>query len=69
MRDGGGADAGDVAAQERDAGLLVDVEGVFGLAQCLVDVLDRLLERRELHHRVWDLSAPEWVQAFVQPAP
>ena len=68
VRNGGRADTRDVAAEERDAGLLVDVERVLGLAHRLVDVLDRLLERRELHHRVRDLPAPERVQPFVQPA-
>lgn len=34
--------------------------------QPVIDHLDDCLKRGELHHGVWDLAAPEWVQSLVQ---
>lgn len=50
MRDNRAADTRDVAAQEAHARLLQGVVRLLGLAELLVDLLDRLLERRELDH-------------------
>ena len=58
--------ASDISAHEADARLLCRVVRIFGLAQhALVDVLDRLLERREFDHRVWNLARPEGIDAFI----
>lgn len=68
VRDHRAANTGDVAAEERHAGLLQRVVGLFGLAELRVDLRDGALEGRELDHGVGDLAGPERVQALVQPA-
>ena len=66
MRDDGAAYAGDVAAEEGDAGLLETVVGGFGLAEVRVDCVDGGFEGCEFYHCVGDLAAPEGVEAFVE---
>ena len=66
VRDDGAAYAGDVAAEEGDAGLLQAVVGGFGLAEVRVDGVDGRFEGREFYHCVGDLAAPEGVEAFVK---
>lgn len=50
MRDNSAPNTRDVAAQEAHARLLQTVVRLLGLAELLVDLLNRLLERRELDH-------------------
>ena len=66
VRDDSTGDAGNIPAQETDAGLLQLVVALLGFAQLLVDEVDSLLEGRELTHRVWDLAAPQRRDTLVQ---
>lgn len=68
MRDNGAADTGDVAAEERNARLLQPVESRLGLADVRVDGIDGALKRREFHHRVRYLPAPQRHEPIVQAA-
>ena len=67
VRDNSAEDTREVASGERDGGLGALV--VVGLLawEVMVDSLDNVLKRGELHHGVRNLSAPEGIQALVQP--
>lgn len=66
MTDDRTSDTGDVPAQETHPSLLQRVVALLRLPQRRVDVVDRRLKRRKLHHRVRDLPAPQRVQPLVQ---
>lgn len=68
VRDDSAADTGNVASEERHTSLLQDVVRLLGLAELLVNLRNRALERRELDHRVRDLAGPERVEALVETA-
>jgi len=66
MRYNGTEDSGNVASGERHSSL-GSLSIITLLArQTMINHLDDRLERRELHHRVWDLATPKGIQAFVQ---
>lgn len=67
MTDDRTADPGNITAQETDSRLLQRRVRLLRLAERLVYPLDRLLKRRELHHRIRDLPRPQRIQALVQP--
>ena len=58
VADDGTSDARDIPAQETHPGLLQRVVALLRFPQRGVDVIDRRLKRRELHHRVGNLPAP-----------
>lgn len=66
VRDDGAAYAGDVAAEEGDAGLLEAIVGGFGLAEVGVDGVDGGFEGCEFYHCVGNLAAPEGVETFIK---
>ena len=69
MRDDGAEDTSDVASGECDDQLflLAALVSRFG-DDVLVQRLECALEARELHHRVRNLSAPQWHKTFVETA-
>lgn len=64
--DNGAEDSGKVAASKRDTGL--NRFPIFGLAlrHLAIDGFHDGLETGKLHHRVRDLSTPEWVESLIQ---
>jgi len=61
VTDDGTANTSDVSTEEGNSGLLKGAEGLFWLANGLVDVCDSGLERCELDHGVRNLTGPERV--------
>jgi hypothetical protein len=68
VRNSRASNTSDVTSEERDTSLLQRVVRLLGLAELLVDLAHRTLERRKLDHGVRDLARPQRVQALVQPA-
>ena len=67
MADYGTEDTGDVAGAECDGELLAFGALLARLGHhMLVDQLDGSLEARELHHRVRNLTSPQWTDALVE---
>ncbi len=64
--DNGAEDSGKVAARKRDTGL--NPFSILGLAlrHLAIDGFHDGLETGKLHHRVRNLSTPEWVESLVQ---
>ena len=54
-----------VPTQKTHSGLLQRVVALLGLPQGRINVVDRRLKRREFHHRVWNLPAPQRIQPLV----
>lgn len=55
-----------VSTSKRDGSLSASTILRFGFRHIAVDHLDNGLKRSEFHHGVWDLTAPERVQALVE---
>lgn len=55
-----------VSSSKRNSSLGASAILGFGFRHVAVDHLDNGLERSELHHCIWDLTAPERVQAFIE---
>lgn len=68
MTDDRTADTSNIPAQETDARLLQRGIRLLRPSQRPINLLDRLLERRELHHRIRYLPRPQRIQALVEPA-
>lgn len=62
------ANTSNIPAQETDARLLQRRERLLRLPERHVNPLDRLLERRELHHRIRYLPRPQRIQALIEPS-
>lgn len=67
MTDESASNTGNVAPQERDPRLLKGVVALLRLPQRGVDIVDRRLKCRKLHHCIGDLSPPKRLQPLVQP--
>jgi len=67
VRDDGTEDTGDVTGGERDHELLALVALLSWLwYDVLVESFDSLLKATELHHGIWDLTEPEWLETLEE---
>lgn len=67
MADNRTENTGDITTREANSRLLQPTALILRFAQCFIDLIHRLLKRRELGHGVGDLSRPQWIQPLVQP--
>jgi len=67
MTDNRTSNTGNITPQKTDPRLLQRRVRVLRLPERLVYLLDRLLKRRELDHRIRDLPRPERIQTLIQP--
>lgn len=66
MGNDGASNTGNITSQEGNPGLLEGGIGGFGFPEVGIDFVNGGFERREFHHRVWNLTAPERVESFVE---
>jgi len=67
VRDDGAEDTGDVTGGKGDHQLLaLGALGSWLGYDVLVDGFDSLLKATELHHGVWDLTEPEWLETLEE---
>ena len=65
MTDNRTENTGDITTRETNSRLQQSTALILRFAQGFIDLIHRLLKRRELGHGVGNLSRPQWIQPLV----
>jgi hypothetical protein len=66
MRDNGAQNTSQVTTSECNSSLAAFTVVVLGAREVVVHSLNDSFEGGELHHGIWDLATPQWVETFVE---